>query len=102
MPDFDAYRKAQEEWRNKADQGYDEAIEAAQKEAGREPVTVKTDLSGEATLELAEGQWYITGHYSLNSGKSSIYWIDIPFKVDAKTEKIELSNDNGDVLNTSS
>lgn len=89
----------QEAWRKKADVGLDEAIAAAKKASNRQTVTVKTDLSGEASLELPEGTWYISGKYSINSGKSNVYWSDVELVVKADTDSFELSNDNADVFN---
>lgn len=98
--DFEKYTSDREIWRTAADKGLPEAIEQALKASGRKAVMVKTDLSGEASLELTQGIWYVSGSYSTNAGKSSLYWSDVELTVGPETDSFELSNDNADVFNS--
>lgn len=66
---------------------------------GRTCVTLKTDLRGEATISLPVGTWYMNGYYSINGGKSNVFWTDVRVDVTKDTTVIELSNDNGEVIN---
>lgn len=90
------------EWEKKAYAGLSEHLKQIEKETGRELVKFTTDLSGEAEIKLAPGDWYFDGSYSILQGKSNVFWIDTKFVVDEDTKKIELSNNNGEVINTGS
>lgn len=84
-------------WKNEVDSEFEIRFQDKLKQQP-ETVTIKTDLSGQTMIELNPGIWYIKGSYSYLQNKSNIYW---DFKVDVKPglEKIELSNDNGEIIN---
>lgn len=90
LPDGMMWYKKHTEWKDIVYKDLNKEIE--KKSFGSTPVKIKTDLSGEATVELKEGTWYLTGSYS--NSISSIYWTDIKIEVNDKLEKFELSNDN--------
>lgn len=60
------------------------------------PISIKTDLSGEATVNLDDGQWYITGNYS--NSLSLVSWQSSPITISKDTKKIEMSNDTGKIV----
>jgi hypothetical protein len=95
--DTKKYFPALEEWQKKAYAGIDNEIKKASN--GRSEFSVTTDLSGEVIFEVPLGKFYVSGEYSILNKKSNIYWTHVEFDITANTEKIELSNDNGTVLN---
>ncbi|MGV3525430.1 MAG: hypothetical protein ACO1RX_14465 [Candidatus Sericytochromatia bacterium] len=97
---YEQYEADSKAWKEKAHAGLDEAIAEAKEKAGTSAITVQTDLEGEATIEIPVGKWYVSGRYSLLGGDSRIYWSDVEFNIDSKTQKIELSNDNGEIFNS--
>lgn len=99
--DFNQYDADTKAWEAKAHVGLQDAIDAARKKAGASVVSVQTDLAGEATVEIQPGKWYVFGSYELLGGQSRINWVSVEFDIKADTEKIELSNDNGSVHNSS-
>jgi len=102
LPDVTAWSHAHERWLARAEQGLQAAYAQAEQQSGRQTQRVTTSLSGEAAVTLQEGQWYVQGRYSLNSGRSVINWNDVPLIVNSKITMLELSNDNGSVSNLSS
>lgn len=56
-----------------------------------EPITIKTDLSGEANITLEDGKYYISGTYTNSVSLAS--WESVPITISKDTKKIELSND---------
>lgn len=93
---LDKHQKAMTDWESIAWSG---DTEEAAKVSTVPPVNTVTDLSGESTVVLPPGTWYVSGTTSINSGKSRITWLFVPFVIKDGVTKIELSNDNGDVLN---
>ena len=97
---FDKFHQDLKVWEEKAHKGLDEAIDAERKVHGYS-MKVQTDLNGEATVSVSPGKLYVSGFFELLGGRTSIGWRNVEFDIKADTEKIELSNDNGDVVNLS-
>lgn len=93
--DTDLYNSDRQAWEAKAHVGLDAAIIRA----GGVTKPVTTDLTGEASLSLPMGTWYISGSYSFMEGRSNIFWHDVEVDVNVAKKKVELSNDNGQVYN---
>lgn len=97
LTDEEKLADAIDAWEKVAYAGLDEAIKEASN--GLTTKSLTTDFDGEAEVELTPGMWYVTGHYALLQGKSNVYWIGTPMKVEEGMTKFELSNDNGEVIN---
>lgn len=85
------------EWERFAYQG--EALEIALQSTNRSKVMVTTDLSGEASLQLMPGVWYVSGTYLLLDGRASLTWDSTPVEIKSDTQRLEVSNENARVLN---
>jgi hypothetical protein len=92
--DYDAWTAESSAWRKKDGEGFIEAYSSASAKAsnGIKSVSVKTDLKGEAEIELPSGIWYFSGSYS--NSVSSVYWTDVKVDVKEGMKTIEFSNDN--------
>lgn len=55
-------------------------------------VIEKTNLNGELTLKLPNGEWFVNAHWS--NSNSSIFWTSVKIDVNDELELFELSNDN--------
>ena len=84
-------------WKKEVDSEFNIQLEKKFKQFP-ETIFVKTDLSGQAVVELNPGIWYINGSYSYLQQKSNIFW-DVKVEVKPGLDKIELSNDNGEIIN---
>lgn len=58
-------------------------------------VSVKTDLDGKASIDLPQGDWFVSGSYKLLD--QTVTWSDVGFVITPEKNKIELSNDNGKI-----
>lgn len=85
------------EWERLAYQGED--AEIARLALTRSNVSVKTDLNGEAQIQLAPGVWYVSGYYQLLDGRHSLTWDSTPIEIKADSQRLEVSNENARVLN---
>lgn len=85
------------EWERLAYQGED--AEIARLALTRSNVVIKTDLNGEASIQLVPGVWYVSGYYQLLDGRHSLTWDSTPIEIKADSQRLEVSNENARVLN---
>lgn len=78
-------------WEKIAEVGLAEEI--LKQSNGLSKISFKTDLSGEAKVDLPLGVWFISGFWK--NSDSSISWKSVKIDVTSDLEKFELSNDNG-------
>ena len=71
----------------------DEQIKASN---NTNPIIIKTDLAGNADINLEDGKWYVTGSY-LNS-INYVSWESVPLDISKDTKKIEFSNDTAKIV----
>lgn len=88
--DFDSYDKDFKEWEKIAYKGMDEEIKEIDKT--HKYYSVDTNLSGEATMKLPKGLWYIFA--SWENSTSHVYWFYTPLDVTEDLDLFEISNDN--------
>lgn len=75
----------------------DLAVQKRYLQKGLKPLVFETDLDGKAEINLSPGLWYFTGNFKLAT--QSIFWNDVAVIVSKDKKTIELSNDNGEIIN---
>jgi hypothetical protein len=88
--------RMQQEWESKAYLGLTDELHRLSGDLS--PLDITTDLDGRATAKLRPGNWWVVGYYSFLQGKSNILW-NLRVDVTEEGQKVELSNDNGTVIN---